>query len=261
MPFEEPGADEVLQRVLDARPADRRHRSRRHRRGRRGRGRGRHAGRRAPQPRPAARCRGRSSECADAPARRPARSCCAAPSTRASPRWSSGCSTELGLDVDVAFCPERIAEGKAMDGAVRRCRRSSPAAPPRRVERAAELFRRPHRRDRRARARGGRAGQAVHQHLALHQVRRGQPVLHDGQRLRPRLRAHPHGARARLPARRRHARRRASPPGRACSRTRCSWRRSTTTTSRSATPAMMINEGLPLYLVARLEQQLRPRRR
>ena len=42
---------------------------------------------------------------------------------------------------------------------------------------------------------------------------------------------------------------RASPPGRACSRTPCSWRRSTTTTSPSVTPAMMVNEGLPLYVV------------
>ena len=44
-----------------------------------------------------------------------------------------------------------------------------------------------------------------------------------------------HGAGVRLPARRRPARRRASPPARACSRTRCSWPRSTTTASCSAT--------------------------
>ncbi len=77
------------------------------------RGRHRHADRRAPQPRPprgARRDRGH---------RRPASatassSCCAAPCTRASPRWSSASSQRLGLDVDVAFCPERIAEGKAM---------------------------------------------------------------------------------------------------------------------------------------------------
>ena len=40
---------------------------------------------------------------------------------------------------------------------------------------------------------GGRAGQADDQLLALHQVRSGQPVLHDGQRPRPRLRPHPRG--------------------------------------------------------------------
>ena len=90
--------------------------------------------------------------------------------------------------VDLAFCPERIAEGRAMTelftlpqivaartdrapaargGAVR-------AASPRRVIDLA--------------AGGGRARQALHELLALHQVRRGQPVLHDGQRPRARLR-------------------------------------------------------------------------
>ena len=139
-----------------------------------------------------------------------------------------------GLDVDVAFCPERIAEGKAMEelfdaapdrlGPHRRAPRAGRGAVPA-----------PHRQHRRARAGGGRAGQAVHEHLALHQVRRGQPVLHDRQRPRPRLRADPQGARPRLPARRRHARRRVRRRARACSRTPCSWRRSTTTTSPSAT--------------------------
>ena len=43
------------------------------------------------------------------------------------------------------------------------------------------------------------------------------------------------GLSQRLPAGRRHARAPGSPPGRACSRTPCSWPRSTTTTSRSAT--------------------------
>ena len=56
---------------------------------------------------------------------------------------------------------------------------------------------------------GGRARQALHQHVALHQVRGGQPAVHDRQRLRLRLRAHPPGAGPRLPAGRRHARRRA----------------------------------------------------
>ncbi len=42
-------------------------------------------------------------------------SCCAAPSTRASPGASSSCSPSTGSHVDVAFCPERIAEGKAME--------------------------------------------------------------------------------------------------------------------------------------------------
>ncbi len=85
-------------------------------------------------------------------------------------------------------------------------------------------------------ARGGRARQAVHQHLALHPFRDRQPALHDGERLRVGLRADT---------------RRGSPttiPGQAISpapalrlvhvssRTRCSLPPSTTTTSCSATP-------------------------
>ena len=162
-------------------------------------------------------------------------SSCAAPSTRASPRMVEQLLSELGLDVDVAFCPERIAEGKAMTSSfelpqiVVRPHASGAR------ERAAQLFRRLTDADRPARAGGGRAGQAVHQHLALHQVRRRQPVLHDRQRLRPRLRAHPAGARRRTTRAPPTCPVPGSPPGRACSRTRCSWRRSTTTTSRSAT--------------------------
>ena len=49
----------------------------------------------------------------------------------------------------------------------------------------------PHPRGGLPRARGSGAGQALHQRLALHQVRGRQPALHDGERLRPRLRAHP----------------------------------------------------------------------
>ena len=54
--------------------------------------------------------------------------------------------------------------------------------------------------------RGG-AGQAVHQRLALHQVRHRQPALHDGERAGPGLRPDPAGARRGLPAGRGHARR------------------------------------------------------
>ena len=64
------------------------------------------------------------------------------------------------------------------------------------------------RQHRRADAGGGRARQAVHQRLAVHQVRGGQPVLHDGQRPRARLRADPQGLATGLPAGRRHAGRR-----------------------------------------------------
>ena len=100
--------------VVAARHAHRVDRSRRRRDRRERHRRHRHAGRRAPQPRP---------ERDPARARRRARrssatascSCCAAPSTPASPRWSSDMIADLGVDMDVAFCPERIAEHKAME--------------------------------------------------------------------------------------------------------------------------------------------------
>ena len=131
--------------------------------------------------------------------------------------------------------PRAHRRGQGDDRAVHACRRSSPARTARPCERAAQALRPPHRPGRPARARGGRAGQAVHQHLALHQVRHRQPVLHDGQRPRPRLRAHPAGARRTTTPAPPTCRAPGSRPGRACSRTRCSWPRSTTTTSRSAT--------------------------
>ena len=80
----------------------------------------------------------------------------------------------------------------------------------------------------------GRAGEALHEHVALHEVRRREPVLHDRPPGRGRLHERPPGDPRGLPAGRGPARARASPPGRACSRTRCSWRRSPPTTSRWA---------------------------
>ena len=119
----------------------------------------------------------------------------------------------LGTAIDVAFCPERIAEGRAMEE-LNSLPQIVAARTDQAFERAASLF--GHLTDRSSgRARGGRAGQALHQLLPLHQVRGRQPALHDGQRLRPRLRADPAGGdrdyprAADLPGP-------ASPPGRAC---------------------------------------------
>ena len=46
-----------------------------------------------------------------------------------------------------------------------------------------------------------------------------------------------------------------SPPARACSRTRCSWRRSTTNHFLLGQAAMQINEGLPAYIVVALKRR------
>ena len=113
----------------------------------------------------------------------------------------------LGVQIEVAFCPERIAEGKAMTELFELPQIVS-ARSPRGLERASALFGTADRHHRRADAGGGRARQAVHERVAVHQVRGGQPVLHDGQRPRSRLRADPAGARHGLPAGRGHAWRR-----------------------------------------------------
>ena len=81
---------------------------------------------------------------------------------------------------------------------------------------------------------GGRARQAVHEHLAVHEVRRREPVLHDRGPGRRGLHERPGRDPDGLSASRRTCRAPASPPARACSRTRCSSRPSRATTSRSA---------------------------
>ena len=127
-----------------------------------------------------------------------------------------------------------------------RCRRSSSGCD----ERAVEARRRAVRQDRptsivRLDARGGRAGQAVHQRLALHPVRHGQPVLHDRHRLRPRLLPDPRRAdRATIP-------RMAGLPGSGFAAGPCLFKDTMQLAAFSNNnfvlghAAMLINEGLP----------------
>ncbi len=140
-----------------------------------------------------------------------------------------------GCRVDVAFCPERIAEGHALEelGSLPQIvGADAPAA----GDRAAALFERLGLADRPDDDEGGRAGQAPHQHLAVHEVRRRQPVLHDRPPGRRRLHQRPAGDPRGLPAGRGPARPGLRRRARACSRTRCSWRPSPATTSRWARP-------------------------
>ena len=130
----------------------------------------------------------------------------------------------------MAFCPERIAEGKAMT----------------------ELFELPQivsGRTERARSRAARCSRRLTdtivqlspeeaelaklftntwRYIKFAAVNQFYMMANDRGLDFERIRA---GLIAGLPAGRGHARRRASPPGRVCSRTPCSWRRSTTTTS------------------------------
>ena len=234
MPFLENGADELLREVLATgrlefgvgRLDDRAHRDpgRRHR----------HPGRRVPRPIDDRLREGRQPDRARtfATARS---SSCAARSTRARPSTSPSTSPRPAAKVDVAFCPERIAEGHALEE-LHSLPQIIGADDDVAAERATTLFAQHRQQDHPDDLQGGRAGQAVHQHLALHEVRGGQPVLHDRRPgrggLHQRPARHPRG----LPAGQGPARSRASPPVRACSRTRCSCRRSRATTSRWGRP-------------------------
>ena len=195
----------------------------------------RHAGRRVPRPVDDDLREGRRPDRAAPPRRRAGR-----PAQHGLPGHDRlrrrSTSPSAAARVDVAFCPERIAEGHALEELAlaapdrRRRRRRAPATAPRRCSARwrAKTIRTTHQ--------GGRAGEAVHQHLALHEVRGRQPVLHDRRPGRRRLHEHPARDPRGLPARGGPARARASPPARACSRTRCSWPPSRPTTSRSARP-------------------------
>ena len=228
-----PGAD---------RPGGRRRRRARRRRHR-------HAGRRAPQPRPAAPCPRRIEE------------------LRADLRDGQLLVLRSTVYPGVTALVERLLararprrrrrvlpgahrRGQGDDRAVRRCRRSCRAAPTRAVERAAQLFGTLTDADRRARARRGRAGQAVHQHLALHQVRRRQPVLHDRQRLRASTSSgsaqaltHDYPRAADMPG---AGLRRRPVPVQGHDAARGVQRQQLHARPRG----MLVNEGLPLYLVA-----------
>ncbi len=202
-----------------ARTAHRRRSAGRHQRselGGRGRergGGGRHPGRRPPEPRPPGRAPGRA-----APGRPPPRRAAPHPAQHGLPgrhrRGRAAHRVHRARHRHLVL-PRAHRRGQGPGRAVR-------AAPDRVGPQRARLragrgaVRQAHAVDAAARGRGSRAGQAVHQHLALHQVRGGQPALHDRQRLRPRLRAHPGGDGPRLPPGRRPARAPGSPPGHAC---------------------------------------------
>ena len=155
-----------------------------------------------------------------------------------------------GCAVDVAFCPERIAEGHALeelhtlpqiigaddDAAAERRGGAVPAA---RHEDD------PHD------DQGSRARQALHQHLALHEVRGREPVLHD-RRTRPasitRTSCVPSARTTRAPA---------DLPGPGFAAGPCLFKDAmqlaafTSDHFPMGQAAMQVNEGLPAYIVPR----------
>ncbi len=207
------GRRAALRRAGGARghgPGRRAHAPRHHRSGLRGRGRarghrGRHPGRRAPEPRAGGGAEG-GGRGGRAPARRPA----PGPAQHALPRrhrHGRAPGGRAGQGRRRRLLPRAHRRGQGHDRAVR----AAPAGGgPDRPGHGAlgQAVPHPHRRGRAPGARGGGAGQAVHQHLALHPLRHRQPAVHDRQRLRARLRAHPGRHGLRLPQGRRPARRR-----------------------------------------------------
>ena len=235
LPFDEPGAADRLRSGGGRRAAARRRPTRRSSADGRERHRGhRHPGRRAPEPRPA-RHPARAGGCARRTSATASCWYCAAPCTRASPRWSSGCIARLGARHRRRLLPRADRRGQGHDRAVR----------------AAADRLRPDRRGRGsgpARCSAGSPSQIVQlspeeaelaklftntwRYIKFAAANQFYMMANDRGLDFERIRA---GPGAGLPARGRHAGARASPPGRACSRTPCSWRRSTTTTSPSAT--------------------------
>ena len=138
-----------------------------------------------------------------------------------------------GCTVDVAFCPERIAEGHALEE-LHTLPQIIGADTDRAAERAAQLFGVLAAKTIRTTDQGSRAGEAVHEHLAVHEVRGRQPVLHDRRPGRRGLHERSCGRSARTTRGRPTCPGPASPPVRACSRTPCSSPPSPPTISRSA---------------------------
>ena len=154
--------------------------------------------------------------------------------------------------------PRAHRRGQGDDGALRRCPRSCRARPPRAGERAAELFR--HLTDAIVELEPEEAELAklftnTWRYIKFAAANQFYMMANDFgldfERIRGR---HDAG----LPARRRPARRRASPPGRACSRTPCSWPRSTTTTSPSATRRCWSTRASRSTWSPRIERRARP---
>ncbi len=156
-----------------------------------------------------------------------------------------------GVAVDVAFCPERIAEGRAMTELFDLPQIVS-GRNERALDRAEKLFRVLTDEIVVTDPGGGGARQAVHKHVAVHQVRGGQPVLDDGQRSGLDFDRIRHAITHDYP-------RAADMPGAGFAAGPCLFKDTMQLAAFNKNnfvlghSAMLINEGLPLYLVSKLE--------
>ena len=160
---------------------------------------------------------------------------------------------DRGCIADVAFCPERIAEGHALEE-LHTLPQIVGADEDVAADRATKLFGRLASSTIRTTHEGSGAGEALHKHVAVHEVRRRQPVPHDLRPGRGGLHQRPAGDPRGLPAR----------GGPAGSRLR---RRPVPVQGHDAAgrlhvdhfplgqAAMQVNEGLPAYIVSALERR------
>ena len=171
------------------------------------------------------RSRARWIELASPPAATVSCSCCAAPSTRASPRRVERLLGARRPRRRRRVLPRAHRRGQGDDRAVRAAADRGRRAPPRAATRAAELFRQPDRRRSSTlepeEAELAKLFTNTWRYIKFAAANQFYMMANDFGLDFERIRA---AHDARLPARRRHARAPGSPPGRACSRTRCSWR-------------------------------------
>ena len=158
-----------------------------------------------------------------------------------------------GGDWHVAYCPERIAQGHAirelneLPQIVSGCSEEA-------VDRRGGALRADRAADHPARGRGGGAGEALHERVALHPVRGREPVLHDRAEHRRRLQPRAPGDGGRLRPRGQPAVRRLRRRPLSAERHHAAGRVQRERFSLGQA-AMGINEGLPSFLVESLKRR------
>ena len=160
---------------------------------------------------------------------------------------------KIGVEVDVAFCPERIAEGKALQELFELPQIVS-ARNPAAVMRARKLFEVLVNEIVELQPEEAELAKLYTNAVPVPEVRTGQPAVHDGQRLRIGLRADPPGRDLQLPPSGRLA-------GGRLRRRACLLKDTMQLAAFNNNnfvlghAAMMVNEGLPLYLVDRVSRK------
>ena len=253
MPFMENGADELLREVLPTGRLSSAPTRSMIEPDRPPRGRHRHAGRRVPRAVDDDLREGGRPDRA-APPRRRARRPAQHRLSRARPATSPSTSPSAAARVDVAFCPERIAEGHALEE-LHTLPQIIGADDDAAAERATALFGTLASKTIRTTTKEAELAKlftntwrymkfaVANQFFMIAHQRRASTTRTSCARSARTTRARP------------TCRARASPPDRACSRTRCSSSAFTADHFPLGQAAMQVNEGLPAYIVSALERR------